>query len=281
MADSGEVWQQVYHPTKDDHGDLNWKKAIADTVEELRTKAPTPIKAIGLSAPGLPNAQNTCIAYMPGRLQGLEFFEWSKYLGQSVRVLNDAHAATMAELNWGAAKNYKNVLMLTLGTGVGGGVVLNGQLHQGAFQKAGHVGHISIDAYGPRDIVGVPGSIEDAIGNATIKQRSFGKYESTYELLEAYRQHNAFATWLWLDAVQKLAVALCSLINVLSPDVVVLGGGIAQSEDDLFQPLAAFMDHYEWRPDGKPTPIVQAHHGDMAGAIGAAAFAMAGCLANS
>jgi glucokinase len=274
MNGSGDVIHQDYHPTQDDHGDHNWKRAIQETVKEMTDRSPSAVVGVGLSAPGLPNDANTCIAYMPGRLAGLEFFDWSKFLGQKVMVLNDAHAATMAEVKFGAARGHRNALMLTLGTGVGGGVVINGQLYQGNFQKAGHLGHITVDANGESDIVGTPGSLEDAIGNATIQKRSLGRYQSTYELLEAHKHHDPFASWLWLDSIRKLSVGLTSLINVFSPDVIVLGGGITQAEDELFKPLESFMSLYEWRAGGNHTPIVQAYFGDMAGAIGAASFAL-------
>ena len=272
----GEIIFQEYHPTHDDEsGTNNWKKAIFDTVQELKVKSgDTPIECIGLSAPGLPNDKNSCIAYMPGRLQGLEFFDWSKYLGQTTHVLNDAHAATMAELQFGALKGIKSAILLTLGTGVGGGLVINGQIYQGLFQKAGHVGHISLDNQGERDIMNLPGSLEDAIGNSTIEKRSFGRYKTTYELIEAYHVHDPFASWLWLDSVRKLAIGIASLVNILSPEIVVLGGGIAQAEEGLYKALSEFMELYEWRPGGHATPIVQAHFGDMAGAIGAASFAL-------
>ena len=276
MNPSGEIIFQEYHPTHDDESGINnWKKAIFDTLQELRIKSgDTPIAAIGLSAPGLPNDKNSCIAYMPGRLQGLEFFDWSKYFGQTTHVLNDAHAATMAELQFGALKGIKSAILLTLGTGVGGGLVINGQIYQGLFQKAGHVGHISLDNQGERDIMNLPGSLEDAIGNSTIEKRSFGRYKTTYELIEAYHVHDPFASWLWLDSVRKLAIGIASLVNTLSPEIVVLGGGIAQAEEGLYNALAEFMELYEWRPGGHATPIVQAQFGDMAGAIGAASFAL-------
>jgi glucokinase len=272
MTEEGDILKQIYSPTNDKLG--LWHEAVKDIYHELRSYCPIPVPVLGLSAPGLPNQHNTCIGYMPGRLNGLEYFDWGKFLGQKVRVINDAHAATLAEARFGSAKGLNNVLLLTLGTGVGGGIILNGKLHQGHFQKAGHLGHMSIDFHGDRDIVGTPGSLEDAIGNASIEKRSLGRYQSTYELLEAYRQNDAFAQWLWLDSVRKLSIGLVSLTNIFSPDVIVLGGGITQAEKDLYEPLESFMALYEWRPANQRTPIVQAHFGDMAGAVGAASFAL-------
>lgn len=270
-AQSGEIIKQLYHPT---NGEKGWKQAVAETVADLKAAAPSVVNYVGLSAPGLPNESNQFIAFMPVRLQGLEGFHWGHFLNMPVRVINDAHAALLAETRFGVAKGYKNVLMLTLGTGVGGGILLNGQLYQGLHQKAGHMGHITVDALGQPDIMGLPGSLEDAIGNATVERRSLGRFTSTYQLLEAHKQGDYFAQWLWLDSVRKLAVGLCSLINTLSPELVVLGGGITQAEDDLMLPLTEFMTLYEWRPGGHATPIKIAQFGDMAGAIGAAGSAV-------
>lgn len=269
--ETGEIVKQLYHPT---NGDMDWKQAVAETVADLRAQSVSPVKAVGLSAPGLPNETNQHIAFMPGRLVGLEGFHWGKFLNAAVHVVNDAQAALLAESRFGVAKGHKNVVMLTLGTGVGGGVLIDGRLYQGSFQKAGSLGHITVDAESDQSITGQPGSLENAIGNATIEKRSMGRFTSTYQLLEAVKQGDYFAQWIWLSSVRKLAVGVSALMNSFSPDMFVLGGGITQAEDALLLPLAEFMNLYEWRPGGRATPIKLAQFGDMAGAIGAASFAI-------
>ncbi|HET9487547.1 MAG TPA: ROK family protein, partial [Chryseosolibacter sp.] len=175
----------------------------------------------------------------------------------------------------GAGKGMQHILLLTLGSGVGGGILINGQLYQGLSQMAGHFGHTTVDSgTHARDVTNMPGSIEDAIGNITIHQRSYGRYDNTFDLIEAYRRGETFATWLWLDSVRKLAISIASSINLISPEVVIIGGGISQAEDALMKPLQNFLDLYEWRPGGKHTPLKPAQFSDMAGAIGAAAFAL-------
>jgi glucokinase len=274
IDDTGEVLKQHYIPTSD-NGDSTWRENVKEMVEYLKNWLQEPIAGIGMSAPGLPNETNSCIAYLPNRLLGLENFLWSDYLAHPTYVLNDAHAATMAEAAFGAAKGKRNVVLLTLGTGVGGGVVINGQLHQGLSQMAGHLGHISVDSGDDeKSIVGMVGSLEYAIGNYSVKRRSNGVFESTWALVEAHRKGDYWATYVWLTSIRKLAVAISSLVNALSPEVVILAGGITLADDALFDPLHAFMSHYEWRPGTKRTPIVQAHFGDMAGAIGAASFVL-------
>ncbi len=250
----------------------SWKQAVSQTVRDLKAAASQPVLGVGLAAPGLPNPQNSAIAYMPGRLPGLEGFDWGGFLGERVWVLNDAHAALMAEARFGAARNLAHVVMLTLGTGVGGGMLVNGQLYQGFFQMAGHLGHMTVDADSDQlDVTNAPGSLEDAIGNATVSRRSYGRYKSTHELLDGYKQGEPLATLVWLTSVRRLAGALASVANSFSPEQIILGGGIAQADDALFGPLATFMDLFEWRPGGKKTTIGKAHFGEWAGAIGAAA----------
>lgn len=274
VNEAGETLKQHYIATQDD-SQGHWRENVLEMVAYLRSHWQTPIDTIGLSAPGLPDAHNSCISFLPNRLAGLEHFDWSAYFGQRTYVLNDAHAALMAEARFGAAKGYQNVVLLTLGTGVGGGLLIHGQLYQGLSQMAGHLGHLSLNATDDEvSIVGAPGSLEYAIGNYSVSKRSKGRFNSTWGLVEAYRQGDTWATFVWLSSLQKLAVALSSLINALSPDIIVLAGGITLADDALFEPLRQLMDLYEWRPDGKQTPIVPAHFGDMAGAIGAAGFAL-------
>lgn len=274
ITESGEVIKQHYIPTKDD-GDGNWRANVKEMVDYLQNYLQEKVEVVGMSAPGLPNTDNTAIAFLPNRLPGLENFIWQDYLGVKTLVLNDAHSALMAEASFGAAKGKQHVVLLTLGTGVGGGILINGQLYQGLSQMAGHLGHISLDATDDESsITGMPGSLEYALGNYSIQRRSRGVFDSTWALVEAYRKGDHWATYVWLTSVQKLAVALSSIANALSPELIVLAGGITLADEALFEPLNVFMEKYEWRPGGKQTVIVQAHFGDMAGAIGAAGFAL-------
>lgn len=274
VNEAGEVLKQHYIPTQDDPQG-HWRGNVLAMVRYFQSYWQGPIEAVGLSAPGLPDATNQSIDFMPSRLPGLEKFIWQEYLGLPTWVLNDAHAALMAEASFGVAKDHKNVVLMTLGTGVGGGLLIHGELFQGLSQMAGHLGHMTVDARDDEySITGMPGSLEYAIGNYSVERRSRGRFTSTWELVEAYRNGDPIASYTWLASIKALAAALSSLINILSPDCIVLAGGITLAEDALFGPLGDFMDYYEWRPGGKSTPIVQAYFGDMAGAIGAAGFTL-------
>jgi len=269
----GNILHRLYTPTYDGDGAV-WKHAVADTVNDLLRKIEGDGSVIGISAPGLPSDDNTTIAYMPGRMQGLENFSWKEFLQRPTYVLNDAVAALIAETTSGAAKNKKHVVMLTLGTGVGGAVMIDGKPYLGAFNKAGHIGHMVINDERDRDVTGMPGSLEECIGNCTVEKRSKGKFTSTHELLDAYRNDDEFAKQVWLMSVKKLAIGLASASNFISPDTIVVGGGIAEANDDLFIPLNKWFDEFEWQPGGIRPQIVKAVHADLSGAIGAACFAM-------
>ena len=269
----GNILHQTYTLTNDGEGET-WKTAVAKTVIELKEKLNIQKASIGISAPGLPNKDNTTIAFMPGRLEGLENFVWKDYLKCPAYVLNDGLAALVAEAKTGAAKNSTNAIMVTIGTGVGGALLINKQPYQGSFNKAGHIGHMVIDSTGDRGITNMPGSLEESIGNCTIEKRSNGKFSSTHELLQAYKNGDELAKQVWLTSVKKLAIGLASASNLISPDTIVVGGGIAEANDDLFIPLNKWFDEFEWQPGGIRPKIVKAIHGDLAGAIGAACFAI-------
>lgn len=269
---AGKLLHQRYAETRDG-ADAVWKNVVMATVNELKELTGETNIPVGISAPGLPNVDNTAIAHMPGRMDGLEGFNWSHHLQSPAWVLNDAVAAMMAEAGFGAARGVKNVVMLTLGTGVGGAILIDGKPYQGAFGKAGHIGHMVIDHTGECDVTGMPGSLEDCIGNCTVEKRSQGQFASTAQLVEAYRSGDAFAREVWLKSVRQLAIGLASVTNILSPELIVLGGGITTAGADLFNPLEEYMATYEWRAGGQKARIVQAEFGDLAGATGAGYFA--------
>jgi glucokinase len=273
MDPEGNILFNSYQPTEDGN-DTVWKKNIADAVAAVKQKLNSSDVLIGISAPGLPDEKNECIAFMPGRLEGLENFNWSNFLDHPAYVINDAVSALMAEAKLGACKNSKHAVMLTLGTGVGGAILIDGKAYQGAFNKAGHIGHMVIDDKGEPDVTGMPGSLEECIGNCTIEKRSGGRFTSTHALLEAYRKNDSHAADVWLKSIRQLALGIASISNILSPQSIVLGGGITEAGDDLFLPLEKFLALYEWRPGGSRSVIKKAEFGDLAGAIGAACFAI-------
>ena len=279
LNNQGDILEQNEVPTEDGNGEAAlWKKKIISLITE-KTKeyavGKNDLLRCGISAPGLADAENKMILHMPQRLQGIEKFNWSSTLQREIRILNDGHSACLAEYeSFYRAEGIQDLLMLTLGTGVGGGIIINGKLYQGNRQRAGHVGHMTLNIDGPQTMTNMPGSLEYYFGNFSVSERTKGLYKSVRELVNDYEKGEAKANTFWLEAVRKLAAGLASLTNILSPEIIVLGGGItAGTGDSLLKPLREFMSEFEWRPGGYQIKIEKAKLGVYAGALGAAYFA--------
>ncbi|HEX8523432.1 MAG TPA: ROK family protein [Tepidisphaeraceae bacterium] len=255
--------------------DATWTTGIRDVVNELEAQH-GPTQSIGIAAPGIADPSGTQIAWMQGRLMEVQHLNWTTFLDRAkpVPVLNDAQAALLGEVWKGAAQDQANVIMLTLGTGVGGAAMVDGRLLRGHLGRAGHLGHICLDMQGPADIVNTPGSLEYFVGNYSLRERQACPFASTLELARAYEAGNPQAHKHWSNLIRALACGIASLINVLDPESVVIGGGIATAGKTLFKPLARELDKVEWRPHNNQVRIVPARLGEYAGAYGAAWNAM-------
>jgi glucokinase len=272
--DEGEELERTMLSTDDGQffdEDPAWANSIRDLLSEWETRFKQSFDSVGIASPGLTAKDQRSIAFMPGRLTGIEGLIWEDFLKTSakVRIANDAHAALLGETWQGAAKGSKNVILLTIGTGVGGAAISDGRLLRGHLGRAGHFGHLSLNPLGEPDICGTPGSLEDAIGDCTVKKRSDGRFTRTKELVDAHLAGDEQASDVWLRSVQCLAAATASLINALDPEVVLLGGGIANAGETLLSPLRTCLDKMEWRPAGNRVEIRIAELGEWAGAIGA------------
>ena len=251
---------------------MEWAAKIRAIVREYQEQQGATAERVGLSAPGLAAGDGLSIAHMPGRLQGLEKLEWGAYLetASPVPVLNDAHAALLGEAWLGAARGFQNVVMLTLGTGVGGAAIVDGRLLRGHIGRAGHLGHLSLDIDGPPDVCGMPGSLEVLMGNCTIEARTGGRFATTHGLVAAHLAGDAHATQLWLRSVRALACAVASFGNILDPEAVIIGGGIARAGEALFVPLREKVAEFEWASTGYRLKVLPATLGEFAGAFGSA-----------
>jgi len=274
ISNDGNMLEYLTCDTADAEG--SWAGTIKYHLELIQKQRGSSPCHIGLAAPGLAAKDGRSIAYMQGRLQGLEGFVWQDFLEFQcpVVVLNDAHAALLGEVWQGAAKGFRNVILLTLGTGVGGAVLMDGRLIKGQIGRAGHLGHVSVNSDGTPDIVNTPGSLEQMIGNYNVEERSGGRFTSTRKLVEAHLAGDSDATALWSRSIFQLGVAVASFINAFDPELVIIGGGIAQAGAALFEPLRDILDRFEWRPLGHQVQVIPAALGEKAGAIGAAYHAI-------
>lgn len=270
--DSGERLEEAVHPTRDGEtlaGQPAWLETIR---RQLEAWSPGKDSPVGLAAPGLADPDGRAIAHMPGRLEGLEGLDWTRQLDwpTPVRVLNDAQAALLGECWAGSARGSRNVLLLTLGTGVGGAALVDGRILRGHIGRAGHFGHLSLDPEGEPDITGTPGSLEDIIGEASLQSRSGGRFATTREMLEARAAGDPDAAAVWERSLRGLGAAMASLINAFDPEIFLLTGGVSQAGEALLEPLKARLAEIEWRPGGHAVPIRTGTLLDWAGACGAA-----------
>jgi glucokinase len=272
VAPNGKMVGQQIESTVDD------VESLLGVVGGLIAKLAPASAAVGISAPGIAARDNRSIAWMRGRMEAVEGLDWRRRLRRDIWVLNDAHAAATAEAWIGAARGASHAVVLTLGTGVGGGVILDGRLFQGATGRAGHWGHITLDMDGEPDIVGMPGSLEDCIGNHNVRERSGGRFRSTAELVRAVEAGDAAAADCWRRSIRGLATGVAAIINAFDPAIVVIGGGISECGPVLFDLLREFLEDVEWRPTGARVPVVPAQLGELAGALGAARFAALQCV---
>ena len=277
VSESGETLDRSAFETHDEPGG-GWAERIRVEARALQSRQGAPARWIGVATPGLPSADGLTVAHLEGKLAGLVGLDWTALLDTkaTLRVINDAQAALLGEAWKGAAVGSSNAILLTLGTGVGGAILSEGRLVRGHLGRAGHFGHMSLDPDGPPPTTtAVPGALETMIGNGSVGHRSGGRFRTTRELVLAHRAGDRGATEIWLRSVYRLACGIASMVNAVDPEVVVVGGGIAEAGPDLLGRLARFLDAVEWRPLGTAgVRIVPAALGEAAGALGAARAAM-------
>lgn len=248
---------------------------LGERIRRLQAQIGKPIRHLAFAVPGLASEDERSIAWLPASKLPLEGVNFAEALGWPgiVPVLNDAHAALLGEVWQGSAAGKRNVVLLTLGTGVGGAILSDGRLLRGSMGRAGHLGHIGIGDRSPPSICNMPGSLEEAVGTKSLSRRSGGRFSATADLLEAVQAGDESASAAWDQSVRALAYAIASFINMLDPEVIVISGGIANAGDLLLRPLREHIDAIEWKPRGASVPIVRATLGEWAGAIGAASRA--------
>ncbi|MGZ9125102.1 MAG: ROK family protein, partial [Candidatus Binatia bacterium] len=251
ITSAGEILQRVNQEF--DAGEkLDFADTIKSVFEKIQEKQGATTSFCGVAAPGLASKDHFSIAHMPGRLHGLEGLNWTEFLGTKAKVpvLNDAHAALLGEAWLGAAKGMEDVIMLTLGTGVGGAAIVDGRLLQGHIGRAGHLGHNCLNMDAPKDVTGIPGSIEYFVGNWNIRDRTGGRFATTHALVDAFTRGDPYAIHIWINSMRALAATVATYINVLDPEAAIIGGGIARAGKALFDSLEEALRPIEWQPGG-------------------------------
>lgn len=206
-------------------------------------------------------------------------------LGLPVVLDNDANCMAYAEWKLGAGKGKRHLVCLTLGTGVGSGLIVNGELLRGATCSAGELGQTSIDYRGRLGHYGNRGSLEDYVGNREIAADARTLYAShgidkaivdcnPIALERAALAGDEVAEQVWRDLAVKLSCALMNCCYLLNPEAIIIGGGVAKARTLLFQPLQEIMKAQLAAPLVEYLEILPAQFGTEAGILGAAHLAL-------
>jgi glucokinase len=189
---------------------------------------------------------------------------------------NDATAAAMAEFRYGAGAGTENMVYLTLSTGVGGGIVLGGRLYHGAAGNGGELGHVTVDWHGrPCRGCGRRGCLEAYVSgtsNAARAREAGLSFETAEQVAAAARAGDAGAAAVWDETVEALACGLTSIVNLFEPELVVVGGGVARSGEQLLAPARAWVLEHAMGPAGRVVDVAAAALGERVGVVGAAAI---------
>ena len=261
--------------------------AIVRVIEDLRARHPS-VVAVGVGMPGFVDFENGLV-YNLTNVRGWTGIPLKTLLEQKIGlpvvVENDANCMAFAEWKRGAGQGMKHLVCISLGTGVGGGIIANGQMIRGAFHGAGEVGQTSIDYRGRKGHYGNLGALEDYIGNNEITAAghdSYGKSGiskplddcSPAELAAAAEAGDEIALGLWDDIGRKLATAVMNCCWLLNPEAIVIGGGVARAGDLLLNPLKKYLFEQLSGPFKDHLQILPARFGHEAGTVGAAALAL-------
>ena len=261
--------------------------AIQEVIAELRRLHPE-VSAVGAGLPGIIDSIN-------GRVWRLSnVADWEdiglrslieEWTGLPAAIDNDAKAMTYAESLYGAGRDGVNIVCVTLGTGVGGGLIFDRKLFRGSRLGAGEIGQMTIDFNGPRGQYGNLGALEKYVGNRQIAERGQALYAaagltktieecSPLALELAAKEGDGIARQVWEEVGFAIGIALCNVVWLLNPDRIVIGGGVAAAGEYVFGPIRRVIKERTMKVFYEDLAIVPATLGNDAGMIGSAALAL-------
>jgi glucokinase len=252
-----------------------------DAVLEARESAGAEVAAVGFGIPCLIDQRTgTAVIAVNLPLADIAFADvMAERLGLPVFVDNDGNVAALAEHRAGAARGASEVVLLTIGTGIGGGLILRGEPYRGGIGAGAELGHLVIDMDGPRCQGNCPnhGCVE-ALASGTALERALRNGRELAGPIVTELAHDGDAAAIEVLALigSRLGVAIASLVNIFNPQVVVIGGGVIGAGELLLGPAREVVAQRALRPSRDEVRIVPARFGVEAGMIGAAALAFDG-----
>ncbi|MBR5948983.1 MAG: ROK family protein [Clostridia bacterium] len=252
---------------------------MLETAREIARKSGVPLEsigALGVCIPGSVDVKNGVVidAYNL-ELHDSRFRDVvEKRFGIKTALLNDADAAALAEARLGALKGTASSMLITIGTGIGVGIILGGKLFHGGRGMGVEAGHAVMDQRGEGCTCGRTGCIEALCSATWLAKRVhsvLGPASSVKTLVDMAKKGNALCKRIWDEYAENLGNALASYINILDPEVIALGGGVSGAGEFLIDSIRPHVDAGSFFRE--PTPIVLAKMGNDAGLVGACIYA--------
>lgn len=297
VSQSGKIIKKIAVSTEAEYGSRKVICNIKEGIKKLLSVSNVQVEGIGIGCPGVVNSQRGTVENPPnfkgwkkvnvGRPLSMEF-------ETDVYVENDANAAAIGELVFGSGQKYSSFVMITLGTGVGGGIVINRKLYYGDFGAAGEIGHITIDHNGPKCNCGSFGCIEAYAGSNYLRKRVWDGLkqhprslinkliEKNYDHLtprkikEAADKGDKFAISIIEDLGVKLGAAFASVSNLIDVSTYIVGGGVAGFGKPLFNSIQKTFSSRVLKSLQPRAKVISAQLKNEAGIKGASALVFHG-----
>jgi glucokinase len=296
VSSNGEIKDYLKTSTDAERGSDDVINKLKKNIHQMINQADIGVEnisGIGIGVPGPLNSKTGIIHSAPN-LPGWKEVPLGRIMREEFRmpviIENDANAAAWGEKSFGIAQGIDDLICLTLGTGIGGGLILNGKIYDGKNFVAGEAGHIVVNKDGPRCHCGGYGCLEAYSSATGIKDRIYHKIEqikktdpgfipnidvnhiALAETFERARQGDPLVKDIVDDAIEYLGIGMVTLVNLLNPEMIVLVGGITNEGDKLLNPVKELVFHRAMKSHLKDLKIVFGKLGEYAGVAGAAAL---------
>jgi glucokinase len=293
VNEDGEISTQVRVAMASESTSQRGLDSVLSAITHVIPHDAEDIAGIGICAPG-PLDPQTGVILNPPNIPCWRNFPLAaavrKQYSLPVKVDNDANAAALAEVRWGVGRGYHNVFYVTIGTGIGSGIVFDGKIYHGRTGAAGEGGHMSIDHRGPVCSCGKPGCIEIFASGTAIAQRARSEIEqgAKSSMLEmahgdiegiigsivgkAADLEDGLAKKIVTEATEMLALWLSNIVDLLDPEVIVIGGGAAAAYLPFFPDMHKKLAELALNPRAHEVKLVSAHYGADSGIAGGAAL---------
>ena len=286
------IIEQTSTPTNAELGKDLLLDRIAGTIEELTQREGA--IGVGMGLPGMVSIDQTTVFHppnLPGWEQVNAAEEISKRTGMSCRIENDANIAAIGSMHFGVGKNYESFIMITLGTGVGGGIIINNKLFKGTRGMAGELGHVIIDYHGPLSNSVTRGTIEAYLGQRFLSRFAsdmiiqypsndlYKKFNGNFDKLEPIdltqeaNKGNNLAIEILEKTGQRLGYAIINYMHILDIRKFVLSGGVSKAGKWLFEPAKEIVRKHVMPPFLDGFELVYEDLGNDSSLLGAAGLA--------